>query len=93
MMGGLVFMVDDKMCLGVIGDTLMCRIDPEDRPSLLARPGCGEMAFTGRTMKGFVIIEPEGMDSRSDFEFWVDQALEFNPRAKSSKKKRTANTF
>lgn len=86
MMGGLCFMVDDKMCLGVIADTMMCRIDPADKASLLERPGCGDMLFTGRPMKSFVIVEPAGMSSTADFEFWVTRALEFNPRAKSSKK-------
>jgi hypothetical protein len=85
MMGGLVFMVDDKMCLGVIGEAMMCRLDPDDIPSTLERPGCSRMAFTGRVMKGFVVVEPDGMGSKADFEFWVRLALEFNPRAKSSK--------
>jgi len=88
MMGGLCFMVDDKMCLGVMGDAMMCRIDPDEMPAALERPGCGRMLFTGRPMKGFVVVQPEGMDSRKDFEFWVGLALEFNPRAKSSKKAR-----
>ena len=88
MMGGLVFMVDDKMCVGVIGETLMCRIDPDEMPAALMRPGCGRMEFTGRPMKGFVIVEPAGMESKADFESWFAWALEFNPRAKSSKKAR-----
>ena len=88
MMGGLCFMVDDKMCVGILGETLLCRIDPEEMPDALDRPGCGQMAFTGRPMKGFVIVQPEGMESRTDFEFWIGLALEFNPRAKSSKKAR-----
>jgi hypothetical protein len=46
------------------------------------------MAFTGRVMKGFVIVEREGMESKADFEFWIGLALAFNPRAKSSKKVR-----
>jgi len=87
MMGGLCFMVDDKMCVGVMGETLMCRIDPEEMPGAMERPGCGRMLFTGRPMKGFVIVQPEGMVSRKEFEFWVGLALEFNPWAKSSKKK------
>jgi len=86
MMGGLTFMVDGKMCVGVIGETLMCRLDPQEIPAALSRPGCGRMEFTGRPMKGFVVVEPVGMASKADFEFWVGLALDFNPRAKSSKK-------
>ena len=88
MMGGLTFMVDGKMCVGVIGETLMCRLDPQEIPAALSRPGCGRMEFTGRPMKGFVIVQTEGMESKSDFESWIAWALEFNPRAKSSKKSR-----
>ena len=88
MMGGLVFMVDDKMCLGVVGESMMCRIDPDDIPAVLERPGCTRMAFTGRVMKGFVVVDPVGMESKVDFELWIGLALEFNPRAKSSKKAR-----
>ena len=88
MMGGLCFMVDDKMCVGILGETLMCRIDPEEMPAALGRPGCGRMALTGRPMKGFVIVDPVGMESKADFDFWIGLALEFNPRAKSSKKAR-----
>ncbi|MBK9577008.1 MAG: TfoX/Sxy family protein [Fibrobacterota bacterium] len=91
MMGGLVFMVDDKMCVGVVGDALMCRIDPEEMHVALAREGCDRMAFTGRTMKGFVVVQPEGMKSKTNFEFWIGLALEFNPRAKSSKKPKRAD--
>lgn len=86
MMGGLCFMVDGKMCVGILSDTLMCRIDPDEMPAALERPGCGRMAFTGRPMKGFVIVQPEAMATRKDFEFWIGLSLDFNPRAKSSKK-------
>lgn len=88
MMGGLVFMVDGKMCVGVVGEALLCRIDPDGMPAALERPGCGRMLFTGRPMKGFVVVEPVGLESKADFESWVGLALEFNPRAKSSKKAR-----
>jgi len=86
MMGGLVFMVDDKMCVGVVGEGMMVRLDRDDVPGVLTRSGCRPMDFTGRVMKGFVVVEPEGMESREDFEFWMGLALEFNTRAKSSKK-------
>jgi hypothetical protein len=88
MMGGLVFMVDGKMCVGVVKESLLCRIDPEEMPAAFARTGCGRKLFTGRPMKGFVVVQPKGMESRTDFEFWIGLALEFNPRAKSSKKGR-----
>lgn len=87
MMGGLCFMVDDKMCVGIVGEELMARIDPDIYEEALDKPGCKEMNFTGRPMKGFVFIESEGTDMDDDLDYWVELCLEFNPRAKSSKKK------
>lgn len=88
MMGGLAFMVDEKMCVGVVKDKMMARIDPEGMQEALTRKGCRPMDFTGRPMKGFVYIEPIGIDMDEDLDYWVELALEFNPKAKSSKKKK-----
>jgi hypothetical protein len=88
MMGGLCYMVDDKMCVGVVKDKLMARIGPEKYEMALARKGCHEMDFTRKTMKGFVYVEPEGIDMESELEYWIDMALEFNPLAFSSKRKK-----
>ncbi|UCH64465.1 MAG: TfoX/Sxy family protein [Ignavibacterium sp.] len=88
MMGGLCFMVDDKMCIGVNKDDLMARIDPDVYEVALKRKGSREMDFTGRPMKGFVFVEPNGTDVEKDLKYWVKLALEFNPKAKSSKKKK-----
>jgi hypothetical protein len=88
MMGGICFLVNDKMCLGVVRDKLMARIDPESMDDALLKPGCREMDFTGRPMKGFVFVEPEGIDMDKDLEYWIDLAMKYNPTAKSSKKKK-----
>lgn len=93
MMGGLIFMVDEKMCLGVDTDKasgtprLMARIGKEAYEAALAEKGVREMDFTGTAMRGFVFIDPEGFDLDDDLSFWVDKALAFNPFAKKSKKK------
>ncbi len=88
MMGGLCYMVDDKMCVGVIKDSLMARIDPQQYEKALNQPGARQMDFTGRPMKGYILVEPEGIDQEEDLERWIDQCLEFNPKARSSKKKK-----
>lgn len=93
MMGGLVFMVDGKMCLCALDDSMLCRLDPDDVTVSLARPGCSPMAFTGRVMKGFLVVGPEGMRTRAEFESWIARALEYNPRAKSSKRERRPKGF
>ncbi len=88
MMGGLCFMVNDKMCAGIVGETLMARIDPAIYAEALERPGAREMDFTGRPMKGFIFVEGEGIDSDEDLERWLDLCLDYNPRAKQSRKKK-----
>lgn len=91
MMGGLVFMVDEKMCIGVdtdrktLVDRLMVRVGKAAYEDLLSRKGCREMDFTGKPMKGFLFIYPEGFDQDEDLDFWVEKALAFNKEAKKSK--------
>lgn len=48
MMGGLTFMVNGKMCVGVHTDELMCRIDPEVQPEALKHASARLMDFTGK---------------------------------------------
>jgi TfoX/Sxy family transcriptional regulator of competence genes len=87
MMGALTFMVNDKMCVCVLKDDLMARIDPERHDDALRRKGCRKMDFTGRPMKGFVFVGPEGTGSKRNLESWIALALEFNKKAKPSRKK------
>ena len=88
MMGGLTFMVNGKMCVGILKDDLMARIDPDVHEEALNRKGCREMDFTGKPMKGFVFISPEGNKGKKDLDYWLGLAIEFNKKAKASKKKK-----
>jgi len=88
MMGGLAFMVDNKMCVGVIKNKMMARVDPDIYEDAITKEGCHPMDFTGRPMKGWIFLEPEGIDLDDDISYWVELALEYNPKAKSSKKKK-----
>ncbi|WP_010584578.1 TfoX/Sxy family protein [Schlesneria paludicola] len=87
MMGGLCFMVDGKMCLGISKNRLMARIDRAIYDEALTRKGCIPMEITGRPMRGFVFVTPEGLRSKRNLESWVDLALEFNPRAVASRRR------
>lgn len=86
MMGGITFMVNGKMCVGVIKDEMMCRIDPELQETVVEKQGCRAMDFTRRPMIGYVLIDDSGMRSKADFDYWIDLSLSFNPKAKASKK-------
>lgn len=87
MMGGVAFMVNNKMCVGVVKAEMMARIDPEIYEEALERLGCHPMDFTGKPMKGWVFISPEGIDKVKDLEYWIGLALDFNKKAKVSKNK------
>jgi TfoX/Sxy family transcriptional regulator of competence genes len=86
MMGGLTFMVNRKMCVGVLKDELMVRLDPVVYDVALKRKGCREMNFTGKPMKGFVFVGHEGTKSKKDLGYWVGLAVDYNKVAKASKK-------
>ena len=95
MMGGLCFMVDEKMCFGMHIDKgtksslLMARVGLDNYEKALKKKHCMEMNFTGRSMKGYVFITEDGFDLDDDLNYWIQMCLDFNPLAKSSKKKST----
>lgn len=94
MFSGMVFMLDNKMCVGTHIDKrsgeslLMIRIGTEAHEQNKDRPGCRPMDFTGRPMKDYAFITPEGYDTEEDLEHWVSLAIAFNPLAKASKKRK-----
>jgi TfoX/Sxy family transcriptional regulator of competence genes len=88
MMGGLTFMVNSKMCVGILNDDLMARIAPEEYEKALERTGCRAMDFTGKPMKGFVFVGPEGTKGKKQLDYWMALALDFNKRAKKKNTKR-----
>jgi TfoX/Sxy family transcriptional regulator of competence genes len=88
MMGGLTFMVNGKMCVGIIKDEMMCRIDPAIHETEIEKQGCRTMDFTKRPMKGYVMVDDSGMKSKNEFDYWINLCLEFNSKAKSSKKEK-----
>jgi TfoX/Sxy family transcriptional regulator of competence genes len=88
MFGGVCYMVDGKMCVGVIGDEMMCRIGPEKMDEALSKPGCRPMDFAKRPMEGYVYVDEDGMKKAAQFKYWIGLCLDFNPKAKASKKKK-----
>ena len=88
MFGGMCFMVNGKMCVGVMKDDMMCRIDPDSYEASVEMPGCRGMDFSGKPMKGFVFVDEHGMKKEADFRHWIGLCLAFNPKAKASKKKK-----
>jgi len=86
MFRGVTFMVDDKMCVSVSGDELMLRLDPDITEKLVEENGTRPMVHGGKHMKGFIYISEERFRYQKDFYHWIKLALDYNPKAKSSKK-------
>lgn len=88
MMGGVCFMLNEKMCVGIIGDEMMCRIDPARYEEALGLTGCRGMDFTGRPMKGWVMVDDSGMRNGAEMSAWIQMAIDYNQHAKKLVKKR-----
>lgn len=91
MFGGLCFLVDQKMCLGIMKSFLMARVGPDYYEQALAMNEVRPMDFTRIPMKGYVYVTIEDLSQSAKIDFWVNKCLEFNPKAKSSKKKKKKN--
>ena len=89
MFGGLCFMVNDKMCVGVEKDRLMVRLNPTEVDKVIKKDGVKPMDFTGKVMKGYVFVDDEVLKTKKQLEYWMNLALEYNKIAKPSKKKKT----
>lgn len=87
MFGGVCFLVDEKMCVGTHKNRLMVRFDPADNAKVMAMEGAAPMDFTNKVMKGMAFVLDYAIETDEALGKWIDLALEYNPRAKSSKKK------
>ena len=88
MFGGLCFMVNDKMCVGVETNRLMVRFDPAKTGEVMEKEGAGPMDFTNKVMKGFAFVDIAALNTKNKLGYWISLALEYNKLAKPSRKKR-----
>ena len=85
MFGGNCFMVREKMCFATYRGGLMLKVDTEEIAELLNRSGANEMIQGGKSLKGYLFIEPEGYDNEEDLEFWIKKSLDFNKKTTNYK--------
>jgi TfoX/Sxy family transcriptional regulator of competence genes len=76
MFGGLAFLTAGNMTVGVRGDDLIARIDPETMDAALAEPGVRPFDMTGRPMRGWILVASDRL-SEDDLERWIDQACRY----------------
>lgn len=77
MFGGITFMLRRHMCCGVVNDDLVLRLGPEQGEKALKKPHARECDFTGRPMKGMVMVAPNGYKTDGALRKWVEQAADF----------------
>jgi TfoX/Sxy family transcriptional regulator of competence genes len=77
MFGGLAFLLNGNMCCGVHEQELIVRLEPAATDAALARPHTRVFDLSGRPMKGWILVEPAGLDGDSALASWVGTALDF----------------
>lgn len=87
MFGGLAFLLDGKMFVGISGSKLMARVGAERYQDALALPHVREMDFTGKPMNGYVYIEPLGLADDENLNAWVSWCAGYVERLPAKKAK------
>jgi len=77
MFGGVAFMLDGNMALGVSGDELMVRAGPDRFDEALARSPARIFDLSGRPMKGWVLVAPDGTADDGDLAGWLELGVSF----------------
>jgi TfoX/Sxy family transcriptional regulator of competence genes len=77
MFGGVAFMLGGSMFVGVVKEELMARVGPDQHDDAITRPYARTMDFTGRPMRGYVLVAPKGYESDEALRGWVKKALLF----------------
>ncbi|MGE8321224.1 MAG: TfoX/Sxy family protein [Comamonas sp.] len=87
--GSYCFFVDGKLCLGVKHGELLVRLPPERHQEFLEMQNTRELSPDGG-MQGYFWVEPNGFATREHWQFWLHEALAYNPRAKASPRRKAA---
>jgi TfoX/Sxy family transcriptional regulator of competence genes len=76
MFGGLAFLLEGNMAVGISGQELMVRVGPDASDDALARPHARPFDMTGRPMKGWILVASEGVAEERDLAAWVARGVE-----------------
>ena len=77
MFGGLGFLLNGNMLVGVWKDSLIVRVGPEQYEESLREPHVKEFDITGRPMTGWVMVGPEGVQDDDQLSEWIQRASHF----------------
>ena len=73
--GSLGFMVAGKLCCSVGENRILIRVNPETRNKMLSKPHTRPMKMMGRTVTGFMFVDPTGYRSDKSLKAWIDSSL------------------
>ena len=77
MFGGVVFLLRGNMLVGIMGSSLIVRLGPDAAVAALKLDGVREFHVTGKPMKGWVVVEPDALESDRALRGWIDRAATF----------------
>ena len=77
MFGGVGFMVEGNLACGILNDELIVRVGPQRYQTALKNKHTKEFDFTGRAMKGWVMVQPDGYETDKALKEWVDMGVRF----------------
>jgi TfoX/Sxy family transcriptional regulator of competence genes len=77
MFGGVGFLLHGNMAVGVHKENMIARVNPEKHEKLLKKKGARVFDLTGRPMKGWLMVEPEGVKTATQLSAWVKEGVEF----------------
>ena len=77
MFGGICFMLQGNMACGVLKDDLIVRVGPEKYEEFLKLPHSRKFDFTGKPMKGWVVVSPEGHESDINLYEWTQKGAHY----------------
>jgi TfoX/Sxy family transcriptional regulator of competence genes len=77
MFGGVAWMLDGNMFVGIVKDDLMVRVGPDAHDLAVNEPHARIMDFSGRPMKGYVFVAPEGIGTDASLAMWVERGAAF----------------
>jgi TfoX/Sxy family transcriptional regulator of competence genes len=77
MFGGLAFLLNGNLLVGVWQDALIARLGAQQAATALGRPHVSQFEVGGRPMKGWVVVELDGLESDRDLADWIERAIEF----------------
>ena len=77
MFGGVGFLLNGNMCVGIWKSSLIVRLERARADAALREPNVGAFDITGRAMKGWVMVEPDGIESAGQLHQWIQQSVDF----------------